>query len=1460
MLFVFALVAMGGPLAAAPGDPDVAREILRRIPEWPGTEVEVPIEVYATYLRDLLGEPRIPPPPEVAWVEKATYRLAIGQEDAAVEAVFEILVLPGARAKPVPLVADVLAWRDATLDGKPAHLRRGKHGFFYFDPPGPGRYRVTAKAPLKPAAQGDRFTAAWAVPAGVAWMVAEVESGAAWEVRFAEAPLLIVGDENGTRGAVGVPPTRSLTAIWRKPVLPAPREAQLEYASHVGWTLGDGVHQVRAALALRIWGGETAELTLSLPPGADRVAISGPDVREVQIQGAAARVFLRGAITQRTRLDVAFEVPRKSSGPMTLPEFGIVGARGRGGDLAIAGGGGAVLLEMDSPGLQPMAIRDLPDETRALLAAAPVYAYTLAPGAWSARVDLVDMAEFPVRETLADSALYTVLYRPDGHVMIKAIWEVRNRGRQFMRVDLPPGATLLVARVSEDPKSLVRGPGGELFVPLEKSVLTTAGLISFPVELVYVMRGEPLARKGRFRVPLPRTDLPVAYARCALMVPDGMAVRSWGGALREVPKWSSETAEIEFEYGRGHLAKVPEAPEPSARPDAAAYFGLAGEDLTVADEEARPQKPHEPDDASRPEAGAWAGELQTQALQGKNYYRAGVDFYNRGDYRKAGDQFGKVLQIAPNSMEAENARKYLSNVEIALGDADKGKGGRSTRAAAKAVQRGQQMGNVEIIQQQQQFLAQAEEAAEAGLEGQAEAAYKVAVDMAKELKGRGEEVREQDAVVRGATAYLEKAGEKREAQTTQLRQLEHKLQSLKEDVGKVVTRDGPVTAETLDALVEWDADGDRNGRAAAEGLRGTQMLRLVNRSADQPAQVDVSGRVLAEQQVLLGGQAVATGKPSSSARLSIDGGTLELRDQVQSLQRKVERLESFRAKLATTQPAVPPPDSEPAGERLGRKPGQPSSVERQATTNLFPDVASNKLEETEAFGLDLDLKQKVAEKQRGLADQARAAAELARKGNVAEAEALLEHTGEELARTSRIDRSLDARATGTAAAKVQGLWKRAEKARREMKFDEAGRAVGQILAAKPDDERAKVWYDDLAYLAAQARQSEDAGTSPRAARSDEDETHGASGYLRYPDAATWRKLTAQREAFQRSRSGAKPEGDGYVDAAAWGELNRAQLAIEHEKRRRASVRFDVEDIARDSDEGRKLTDFITRNYAWAFQPPPARPPGAPAVPQGQAAGQATINLNGAYAGNTVNLQTFADADYRLISPGPDRAAGGSGWFAPSSGLRLADGQIVVANDPGATGNLEVVLERLRANLGQRVAVGSRNIRVDARRAEGLGLRFTEGANGVRYVVANEGQLLGLMDLEQRSSVSPADAGALVGDVRQEAVVGTSAVLANGATVAIAHAADDSNRLSYNGNDLDVPHDEYFLVDNGGYLTAVKSGRMQHWALDVEPVRFPGVPAAVVVPAVGRTLKFEKTLLDPQDSLELVTEYTWQGDQ
>ena len=79
--------------------PDLVRELLRRRPEWPGVQVEIPVEVYEAYVRDLRAVPVPPQPPEVSWIERVTYRIWIAGDDAKLEVEFHLVFLPGEGAK-----------------------------------------------------------------------------------------------------------------------------------------------------------------------------------------------------------------------------------------------------------------------------------------------------------------------------------------------------------------------------------------------------------------------------------------------------------------------------------------------------------------------------------------------------------------------------------------------------------------------------------------------------------------------------------------------------------------------------------------------------------------------------------------------------------------------------------------------------------------------------------------------------------------------------------------------------------------------------------------------------------------------------------------------------------------------------------------------------------------------------------------------------------------------------------------------------------------------------------------------------------------------------------------------------------------------------------------------------------------------------------------------------------------
>jgi hypothetical protein len=484
------------------------------------------------------------------------------------------------------------------------------------------------------------------------------------------------------------------------------------------------------------------------------------------------------------------------------------------------------------------------------------------------------------------------------------------------------------------------------------------------------------------------------------------------------------------------------------------------------------------------------------------------------------------------------------------------------------------------------------------------------------------------------------------------------------------------------------------------------------------------------------------------------------------------------------------------------------------------ETQSNKLSSVRAAGIS-DLGRKVAEKSREISSRADKATELARAGRIEEAQSLL----------ADLDRDEKAVARDAAALVKTG--------------------TGTITIANG----ATLVYGGFSYAPAGADQPKDGGDPTKFRRE-----------FGTPAPAAPQPVTETRR-----------------------KLEEARQAVANTARGLGTVNFSVEGIAQGKDDEKKLADFVQTNYGWALQAnATGGGPGAVGQVTGNGAmvtpptvqmtnGQevATLTLNGGNAytgvttltGGTLTLGGTVVQAGNLKVPAPQ---GQNSWFdsngaavTNSAGAQVTinagDGTLAVTNDATAAGNVAAVLNRLRANLGQSVAVGSRNIFVDPGAARAAGIEWKNGANGVTYAVLDEGQLLSLMDIEQRVS-NDAKAVAPQGDVRQDTVVGTPAFLPNGAVVSIARALDVGNTYSYIGNDVTVGHDDYLVVNNGGYLTAVKSARMRHWTAESEPVRFPGVPAAVTVPVVGRTVKFEKTLVDASDTLELVVDYSWQGDE
>jgi len=161
---------------------------------------------------------------------------------------------------------------------------------------------------------------------------------------------------------------------------------------------------------------------------------------------------------------------------------------------------------------------------------------------------------------------------------------------------------------------------------------------------------------------------------------------------------------------------------------------------------------------------------------------------------------------------------------------------------------------------------------------------------------------------------------------------------------------------------------------------------------------------------------------------------------------------------------------------------------------------------------------------RGQISKQRAEAEAARKGRAEVAAQKAE--GERIAQYEQDQQQ-----------KIQQLWDRVKELRRSMQFPEAIEVLDRLIAIDPQNERARLWRDDMMYTESQVRQTDfrkdrKVGMVEALADSEQAAIHPGEmtdyipkekpNYLRYPEAKTWQDLTVFRRKLTQMVSEEPP--------------------------------------------------------------------------------------------------------------------------------------------------------------------------------------------------------------------------------------------------------------------------------------------------------------------------------------------------
>jgi hypothetical protein len=292
------------------------------------------------------------------------------------------------------------------------------------------------------------------------------------------------------------------------------------------YSVGDGVMKASASVEIAIKTGKLMDLDLNLPEGVNLVGVTAPSLRDHKlIEGQGSARALQLMFTQEMegtlRIEVAFErVLAGGQEQVVIPAIHVPGADMEQGRLAIEALTAVEVQTAEAQRVLPLDVQELPRQltlrtTNPILLA---YKYVHAEPAFRLVLEVRHHAEMKVQVAAIDRAAYETLFTRHGLALTRAVYHVRNRRKQFLKVQLPQDSELWSAALNGQPIKPARSDQeSTVLVPLVNSDT------GFQVEIVFATSIAPFGFAGTIEGLLPVPDIVETRSRWDVFLPDELS-------------------------------------------------------------------------------------------------------------------------------------------------------------------------------------------------------------------------------------------------------------------------------------------------------------------------------------------------------------------------------------------------------------------------------------------------------------------------------------------------------------------------------------------------------------------------------------------------------------------------------------------------------------------------------------------------------------------------------------------------------------------------------------------------------------------------------------------------------------------------------------------------------------------------------------------------------------------------
>ena len=299
-------------------------------------------------------------------------------------------------------------------------------------------------------------------------------------------------------------------------------------------SLAEDSTTVYAEASLEIVQGAAREVKIQLPEKVTINQVSGAMVADWEMKNGELAVTFLEPVEHSARFAIMGETRLPRDGIIDIPLLRLENTERDEGGVAVEVLGAGEIKGEKTAGLEDADASDLGEMVSSRQSPALVAFRARSGEAGATRSLSVNIARYDQQAVLmanVEEARYQVLMSTDGKELVQARYAVRNNQRNFVKVTLPPGATVWSASLAGKPVRPGQSPDGSLLLPLEKS-RGGEDAPAFAVEILYLTKAPAWDEKGHEKVMLPALDLPISRTGLLVYYPPLFHVNAEPGTFR----------------------------------------------------------------------------------------------------------------------------------------------------------------------------------------------------------------------------------------------------------------------------------------------------------------------------------------------------------------------------------------------------------------------------------------------------------------------------------------------------------------------------------------------------------------------------------------------------------------------------------------------------------------------------------------------------------------------------------------------------------------------------------------------------------------------------------------------------------------------------------------------------------------------------------------------------------------